>query len=65
MQRAPKFIAQIENIYFLSRIGTTLREATKDIAREDLPPDVRRLLGRLERLEYRERTKAARESTEI
>jgi hypothetical protein len=46
-----KYTAQIENIYFLSRIGATLRWATQDIEREELPPDVKRLLGRLDRLE--------------
>lgn len=49
----PKHTARIENIYFLSRIGTTLRWATQDIAREDLPADIKRLLGRLDRLEAR------------
>ena len=53
MMRKPKHTAQIENIYFLSRIGSTLRWATQDIAREDLPPDIKRLLGRLDRLEAR------------
>jgi hypothetical protein len=43
--------AQIENIYFLSRIGSTLRWATRDIAREDLPTDIQLLLRRLDRLE--------------
>jgi len=46
-----KSAARLDNVVFLSRIGATLRRATQDIAREDLPPDVRRLLGRLERLE--------------
>src|SRR6188768_2746511 len=33
VMRKPKHTAQIENIYFLSRIGSTLRWATQDIAR--------------------------------
>jgi len=53
VMRKPKHTAQIENIYFLSRIGSTLRWATQDIAREDLPADIKRLLGRLDRLEAR------------
>lgn len=53
VMRKPRHTAQIENIYFLSRIGSTLRWATQDIAREDLPPDIKRLLGRLDRLEAR------------
>ncbi|MBX9589102.1 MAG: hypothetical protein K2X43_07350 [Hyphomonadaceae bacterium] len=53
----PKYTAQIDNIYFLSRIGATLRWATQDIEREELPADIRRLLGRLERLEAKARVK--------
>ena len=49
--RKSKYTAQIDNIYFLSRIGATLRWATRDIGREELPADVKRLLGRLELLE--------------
>jgi hypothetical protein len=50
----PKSIARINNVVFLSRIGQTLRWATEDVAQEDLPPDIKRLLGRLERLEARD-----------
>jgi hypothetical protein len=57
MMNKPKYTAQIENVYFLSRIGSTLRWATQDIAREDLPPDIKRLLGRLDRLETRAKAK--------
>jgi hypothetical protein len=46
-----KSAAQADNVVFLSRIGATLRRATQDIAREELPPDVRHLLRRLERVE--------------
>jgi hypothetical protein len=55
--RKSKYTAQIDNIYFLSRIGATLRWATRDIGREELPADVKRLLGRLERLEARVKAK--------
>jgi hypothetical protein len=51
--RKPKHTAQIANIYFLSRIGSTLRRATQDIASEDLPADIKLLLRRLDRLEAR------------
>lgn len=47
----PKHIARIDNILFLSRIGSTLRWATKDIARQDTPADIKKLLNRLDRLE--------------
>jgi len=50
----PKTIARIENVVFLSRIGQMLRGATQDVVREDLPPDIKRLLGRLERPEARD-----------
>lgn len=52
-----KHAAQIDNIYFLARIGATLRWATQDIAREDLPADIKRLLNRLDRLEARAKAK--------
>lgn len=54
----PKYAARIENIYFLARIGASLRWATQDIARGDLPPKIAQLLNRLERLEARARVKA-------
>ena len=46
--RKRKHTAQIENVYFLTHIGSTLRWATQDIAREDLPINIKRLLDRLE-----------------
>ena len=51
MREKSKYVAKIENIYFLSYIGESLRWATNDIAREELPDDVRLLLRRLERRE--------------
>ena len=51
MDRKPKYVAQIENVYFVRRIGASLRQATADIARQDLPEDIRHLLRRLDRLE--------------
>jgi hypothetical protein len=52
-----KYTARIDNIYFLSRIGLSLRWATQDIADEDLPANVRQLLARLERVEARDKAK--------
>ena len=46
MDRKPKYVAQIENVYFVRRIGASLRQATADIAREDLPENIRHLLRR-------------------
>ena len=57
MYRVPKY-PQLKNVVFLDKIGETLRQATSDIAREDLPDDIRRLLRRLERVELREQRKA-------
>ena len=51
---ASKYAAQIDNVYFLARIGQSLRWATSDIAHEELPEDVLRLLRRLDRLERRQ-----------
>jgi hypothetical protein len=50
MQKS-KYTAQIGNIYFLSHVGESLRSATQDIAREELPANIQRLLRRLDRLE--------------
>ena len=55
-----KYAARIDNIYFLDRIGESLRWATEDIAREELPANIKQLLARLDRLEARERLKRAR-----
>ena len=55
-----KYTARVDNIYFLPWIGMSLRWATQDIARRDLPADVRDLLRRLERLEVRALAKQLR-----
>jgi hypothetical protein len=47
----PISAARIGNVFFLGRIGQTLKWATQDIAREELPPKIRRLLAQLERSE--------------
>jgi hypothetical protein len=60
----PKYAAQIGNIFFLGRIGSTLRWATADIVREELPADIQHLLRRLERQERRAQHKLARQAKE-
>ena len=55
-----KYVAQVDNIYFLSRIGESLRWATSDITREALPEEVVLLLRRLDRLEARNLTRESR-----
>jgi hypothetical protein len=47
------YATRLNNIYFLARIGESLRWATRDIAREQLPDDIQHLLRRLDRLERR------------
>lgn len=56
MHRLSKY-PQLKNVVFLDKIGDTLRQATNEIAREDLPEDIQRLLRRLERVELREKLK--------
>jgi hypothetical protein len=46
-----KYSVRVGNVYFLSRIGLSLRWATQGIAREELAPDIRHLLTRLDQLE--------------
>ena len=53
---------QFKNVVFLDRVGDTLRQATNDIAKEDLPEDILLLLRRLERIEQRDRRRAASEN---
>jgi len=53
-----KNAARIDNIYFLERIGESLRWATEDIVREELPANIQHLLARLDRLEARAKLKA-------
>ena len=56
--RSPrKYVAQIENIYFLERIGASLRWATAGITEAELPETIHHLLRRLDRVE---RTNARR-----
>jgi hypothetical protein len=47
-----KYVARMDNVYFLKHLGKSLREATACITQEDLPEDVRLALRRLERHEF-------------
>lgn len=49
-----KYSVRIGNVYFLSRIGLSLRWATEGLAPEQLSPDVRNLLARLDQIEAQE-----------
>jgi len=46
-----KFTARVNNIYFLSRIGSSLRWATQGMAPEELSANVKHTLERLDRLD--------------
>jgi hypothetical protein len=46
-----KFAARVDNIYFLSRIGSSLRWATQGVAPEELSTNIKHLLARLDQLE--------------
>jgi hypothetical protein len=50
-KQKPKFTARVNNIYFLSRIGSSLRWATQGLAPEELSRDVKHMLERLDELE--------------
>jgi hypothetical protein len=49
--RKPKYTVRVDNVYFLTRIGLSLRWATQGVAREALPADIRRLLAGLDEVE--------------
>jgi hypothetical protein len=53
MKETPKYVARIDNVYFVRRLGDSLRKATNHITKEELPENIRLLLRRLERLEAR------------
>ena len=57
MEKEPKYVAKIDNVYFINCVGATLREATSHVTTEELPEDIRRLLRRLERLEVRAKSR--------
>ena len=59
MEKQPKYVARIDNIYFINRIGTSLREATSNVTTEELPENIRLLLRRLKRMEDRANSRTA------
>jgi hypothetical protein len=50
LRKYPRF----ENVVFLGKVGSTLRQAVGSTADADLPEDIRLLLRRLERIERRQ-----------
>jgi hypothetical protein len=59
MQEKPKYVAWIDNVYFVKRVGASLRDATSHIVTEELPENIRLLLRRLDRLEVRGKIRKA------
>jgi hypothetical protein len=53
MEKQPKYVARIDNVYFINRVGASLREATSNLTTEELPQNLRLLLRRLKRMEDR------------
>ena len=51
MPSKPKSTARLGNVYFLRRVGSTLRSVTSDITKEELPAEIQHLLRKLERQE--------------
>jgi hypothetical protein len=49
--RKPKYSVRIGNVYFLARIGLSLRWAAAGVAPDQLAPEVRHLLTRLAQVE--------------
>ena len=52
MNQKPKYVAKLGNVYFMSKLGISLRRATAGVADDQLPSDVRRALRHLDRLEF-------------
>jgi hypothetical protein len=52
--RKPKYSVRIGNVYFLARIGLSLRWAAAGTTPDQLAPEVRHLLLRLDQVEAQE-----------
>ena len=51
--------ARLANVYFLRLLGTSLRQATADVPKEELP-EISRLLRELQRQEFLQNIHAGR-----
>jgi hypothetical protein len=60
-----KYAARVDNIYFLFHIGPSLRWATEDYVRDELPTSVKELLTRLDQLEDRIRARGRRPDNKL
>jgi hypothetical protein len=52
--RKPKYSVRIGNVYFLARIGLSLRWAAAGTTPDQLAPEIRHLLARLDQVEAQE-----------
>ena len=52
MDKDAKYAARLANVYFLKLLGTSLRQATADVPKEELPEEISRLLRELQRQEF-------------
>jgi UDP-N-acetylglucosamine:LPS N-acetylglucosamine transferase len=59
MEKQPKYVARIDNVYFINRVGISLRAATSNLTTEELPENIRLLLRRLKRMEDRANSRKA------
>ena len=59
IMKRPKYIARIDNIYFLAPIGKLLRSATQDVARAALRLTIKQLLARLDGMELKEKRRSS------
>jgi hypothetical protein len=57
MEKQPKYVARIDNVYFINRVGASLREAASNVTPEELPENIRLLLRRLKRMEDRAKSR--------
>ena len=57
MEKKPKYVARIDNVYFINGVGASLREATSHVIMEELPENIRLLLRRLKRMEVRAKSR--------
>ena len=60
MEQHAKYAARLANVYFLKLLGTSLRQATADVPKVELPEEISRLLRELQRQEFLQNIHAGR-----
>ena len=64
MDKDAKYAARLANVYFLRLLGTSLRQATADVPKEELPEEISRLLRELQRQEFLQNIHAGKPSAD-